>query len=135
MRQLVYTIFISNNCPSFHLGWKKNLVKHRKVSKYYETDRDWGGKVFIWNKPPQRLLAGSPELCKSKTLDLQKHQNHQTKQTLKEKNWLGKGTNKSCKPNTPQNFIHRMKVIPNKNTQFAGKRIRKIDNIQMWTNY
>ena len=78
------------------------MVKHRKVSKYYETDRDWGGKVFIWNKPLQRLLAGSPELCKSKTLDLQKHQNHQTKQTLKEKNRLGKGTNKSWKPNTPK---------------------------------
>ena len=38
MRQLVYTIFISNNHPSFHLRWKKNLVKHWKVSKYYETD-------------------------------------------------------------------------------------------------
>ena len=38
MRQLVYTILISNNHPSFHSWWKENLVKHRKVSKYYETD-------------------------------------------------------------------------------------------------
>ena len=37
MRQLVYTMFISNNHPSFHLRWKENLVKHGKVSKYYET--------------------------------------------------------------------------------------------------
>ena len=26
------------NCPSFHLWWKKHLVKHQKVSKYFETD-------------------------------------------------------------------------------------------------
>ena len=38
MRQLVNTVFISNNCPSFHLWWKENFVKHRKVSKYCETD-------------------------------------------------------------------------------------------------
>ena len=38
MRQLVYTLFISNNCASFHLWWKENLVKHQKVSKYYEND-------------------------------------------------------------------------------------------------
>ena len=37
VRQLVYTMFISNNCISLHLWWKENLVKHRKVSKYYET--------------------------------------------------------------------------------------------------
>ena len=29
---------ISNNRLSFHLWWKENLVKHRKVSNYYETD-------------------------------------------------------------------------------------------------
>ena len=27
MRQLVYTMFISNNRASFHLWWKENLVK------------------------------------------------------------------------------------------------------------
>ena len=31
LRQLVYTMFISNNRPSFQLWWKENLVKHRKV--------------------------------------------------------------------------------------------------------
>ena len=31
-------MFISNNRPSFHLWWKKNLVKHRNISRYYETD-------------------------------------------------------------------------------------------------
>ena len=31
MRQLVYTMFINNNCSSFHLWWKENLVKHRKI--------------------------------------------------------------------------------------------------------
>ena len=30
MRQLVYTMFIRNNCAWFHLRWKKNLVKHKK---------------------------------------------------------------------------------------------------------
>ena len=38
MRQLVQAMFLSNNGPSFHLWSKENLVKHRKVSKYYETD-------------------------------------------------------------------------------------------------
>ena len=31
-------MFISNNLPSFHLRWKKNLVKYWKVSKDAETD-------------------------------------------------------------------------------------------------
>ena len=38
MRQLVYTMYISNNRPRFHLWWNENLVKHQKVSKYYESD-------------------------------------------------------------------------------------------------
>ena len=38
MRQLVYTMFISNNCQSFHLWLYENLAKHQKVSKYYEND-------------------------------------------------------------------------------------------------
>ena len=38
MRQLLYTTFRSNNQPSLHLWWKKNFVKHWKVSKYYGTD-------------------------------------------------------------------------------------------------
>ena len=38
MRQLVYTILINNNRPSFHLWWNKNLGKLQQVSKYYEKD-------------------------------------------------------------------------------------------------
>ena len=38
MRQLVKTMFICNNRPSFHQCCKKNLVKHQKVSKYNVTD-------------------------------------------------------------------------------------------------
>ena len=38
VRQLLYTIFIINNHASFHLWWKKNLVKHQKFSKYYDQD-------------------------------------------------------------------------------------------------
>ena len=38
MRQLVYTILISNNRPSFHLWWNENLGKLQQVSKYYEKD-------------------------------------------------------------------------------------------------
>ena len=38
MRQLVYTMFLSNNRPSFPLWWKQNLVKHQQVSKYYVND-------------------------------------------------------------------------------------------------
>ena len=37
MRQLIYTMFVSNNHALFHLWWKENLVKHQKVSKYYEN--------------------------------------------------------------------------------------------------
>ena len=37
VRQLVYTIFVSNNRTSFHLWRKENLIKHQKASKYYET--------------------------------------------------------------------------------------------------
>ena len=35
MRQLVYTMLITNNHPSFYLWWKKYLLKDQKVSKYY----------------------------------------------------------------------------------------------------
>ena len=38
MRQLVYTMFITNNYNSFLLWQKENLVKHQKVSKYYDQD-------------------------------------------------------------------------------------------------
>ena len=35
MRQLVYTMFITNNHALFHLWWKENFVKHQEVSKLY----------------------------------------------------------------------------------------------------
>ena len=35
--QLIYTMFISNNRASFDLWSSENLVKHQKVSKYYEN--------------------------------------------------------------------------------------------------
>ena len=38
VRQLVYTMFISNNCPSLPLWWKENLIRHQQVSKYYGND-------------------------------------------------------------------------------------------------
>ena len=38
VRQLIYTMFISNNRASLHLWWKENLVKHQKLSKYFEID-------------------------------------------------------------------------------------------------
>ena len=31
-------MFISHNRLSFHLWWNENMVKHRKVPKYYEND-------------------------------------------------------------------------------------------------
>ena len=42
MRELVYTIFISINRASFHLWWKKNLLKHQKGSKYFESGCRFG---------------------------------------------------------------------------------------------
>ena len=50
VRQLVYTMFISNSRTIFHLWWKENLVKHEKVSKYYEDDcRSNKGFRAQWN--------------------------------------------------------------------------------------
>ena len=46
VRQLVYATFISNNRALLHLGWKENLVKHQKVSKYYENDS--GYQISLW---------------------------------------------------------------------------------------
>ena len=38
VRQLVYTMFITNNHASFHLWGKEYLVKYQKVSKHYVQD-------------------------------------------------------------------------------------------------
>ena len=49
VRHFVNTMFISNYQPTFHLWWKKNLVKHRKVLKYYETNcRSKDVLVFVF---------------------------------------------------------------------------------------
>ena len=45
VRQLVYTMFQSNNRTSFHLWPKNNLIKQQNVSKYYENDCL---QNFIW---------------------------------------------------------------------------------------
>ena len=34
----MYTMFVSNNRAWFHLWRKKNMLKLRKVSKYFEND-------------------------------------------------------------------------------------------------
>ena len=38
VRQLVFTLFITNNHDSFHLRWQEHFVKHQNVSKYYGQD-------------------------------------------------------------------------------------------------
>ena len=45
MRQLIYTMFTSNNRASFHFWWKENLLKHQGVWKYYEDDCSTSGGV------------------------------------------------------------------------------------------
>ena len=35
---MVNNQFVTNTHPSFHLWWKKSLLNHQKVSKYYEND-------------------------------------------------------------------------------------------------
>ena len=48
VRQFVHTMFTSNNRASFQLRWKENLLKHQKVSKYYQSDCRY--LPFIKNK-------------------------------------------------------------------------------------
>ena len=45
-------MLISNNRASFHLRWKANLLKHQKVSKYYES-----GCNFRWVRWRYTCLA------------------------------------------------------------------------------
>ena len=56
-------MFVSNNRTSFHLWWKENLVKHGKVSKYYQTDcRSCSRNALIL----QSLLICSFQVCSFK---------------------------------------------------------------------
>ena len=51
MSKLIYTMFIRNTRSSFHWWRQSNLVKHRKVSRYYETDCSQNFLslfVFLW---------------------------------------------------------------------------------------
>ena len=58
MRQLLYTMFISNNRTSFHLWRKENLIKNQKVSKCYENDCGWWDAPFMpWDLPVSNLYA------------------------------------------------------------------------------
>ena len=44
-KAIVYTIFITNNHALCYLWWKENLIRHQKVSQYYEHDcRD---QIFV----------------------------------------------------------------------------------------
>ena len=47
MRQLVYTMFITNNGASLSLWWKENLVKYQKVTKYNENVCRSGSKLLV----------------------------------------------------------------------------------------
>ena len=73
---LVNTMFISNNRSSFHLWWKGNLVKHRQVSKYYETDCRlhvfylWRQKISVELAFDKDLIQMSNECPKKYTRDI-----------------------------------------------------------------
>ena len=71
--------------------------------------------------PTEDSLKGHQN-CVKKNLDPQKHQNHQTKMTLKDKNGHRKNTEKSWKPTTTQNITPQMKVILNKHIKSGEKR-------------
>ena len=51
MRQLVYTMFITNKWASFHSLWKENLVKFRKILKYYENDYRFDTSNYKLDRP------------------------------------------------------------------------------------
>ena len=47
-------MFISNDCASFHLWRKKNLVKHQDVSKYFKM-------IVAFTKGQKQLTAKEVE--------------------------------------------------------------------------
>ena len=61
MGELVYTMFINNNRTSFHLWWKRNLVKDQKVSKYYENNCRFNG-VYYRDNLPDKIKAGAKDV-------------------------------------------------------------------------
>ena len=74
VRQLANTMLISKNRLLFHLWWKESLVKHQKVSKYYETDCTcflWSG-VSGWYLNCSYSLSDFSLLCTVKSLNRRK---------------------------------------------------------------
>ena len=61
MRQVLYTMFVSNNLASFQFWWKENLVKHQKVSKYYEDDCRFITEIVMLKHSSQYRKAVSCE--------------------------------------------------------------------------
>ena len=43
-------MFLGNNCTSFHLWLKENLIRHQKVLKYYENDCRSNNRAKFRNK-------------------------------------------------------------------------------------
>ena len=58
-------MFISNNCPSFHLWRKENLVKHREASKYYETNCPVHFSLFLTGNTLFKIVSLSWNLVPS----------------------------------------------------------------------
>ena len=78
VRQHIYVMFISNYRVSFHLWWKKNLVKYQKVSKCYEKYCSYlfSQNAIILRQPPQYLLATLKCLRNPQTQQTDKCKNH-----------------------------------------------------------
>ena len=57
MRQLVYTMFITNNHDSFHLWLKENLVKYQKKSQNIMTNIvDTNTKILMITNLETKIL-------------------------------------------------------------------------------
>ena len=58
-------MFITNNRASYHLWWKETLVKHQKVSKYYENDCRY--IKLSARQCPRKLIRGHKSQNSSET--------------------------------------------------------------------
>ena len=54
-------MFITNNHDSFHLWWNENLVKHQKVSKYYDQDCSTDSSNGLTSATVTNLVASSED--------------------------------------------------------------------------
>ena len=57
MKQLVYTVFISNNRASFHLWWNKNLLKQSQNIMKMIVGK-W--EFYLTENPPQNIQKQQP---------------------------------------------------------------------------